>query len=94
MEHPEVIREAADKLQQKERAAVAKAATETLAKHRKELEQDPRDFVANPNGKYTVVDLQSKNGTFVNGAAISSWQLRDGDQITIGNTTLVYREKK
>lgn len=57
MEHPEVIREAADKLQQKERAAVAKAATETLAKHRKELEQDPRDFVANPNGKYTVVEF-------------------------------------
>lgn len=57
MEHPEVIREAADKLQQKERVALAKAATQTLAKHRNELERDPRDFVANPNGKYTVVEF-------------------------------------
>ena len=57
MEHPEVIREAADRLQQKERAALVKAATEKLAKHRDELERDPRDFVANPNGKYTVVEF-------------------------------------
>lgn len=57
MEHPEVIREAADKLQEKERAAVAKAATDAIAKHRPALERDSRDFVANPDGKYTVVEF-------------------------------------
>lgn len=57
MEHPEVIRDAANKLQEKERAAVAKAATDALAKHRQALERDSRDFVANPDGRVTVVEF-------------------------------------
>jgi protein-disulfide isomerase len=57
MEHPEVIREAADKLQQKERAALAKASTDALGKYRGQLERDPRDFVANPGGQFTVVEF-------------------------------------
>jgi len=57
MEHPEVIREAADKLQEKDRAALAKASTDALGKYRSQLERDPRDFVANPDGKLTVVEF-------------------------------------
>jgi protein-disulfide isomerase len=57
LEHPEVIREAADRLQQKERAALAKASTDALGKFRSQLERDPRDFVANPNGRLTVVEF-------------------------------------
>jgi protein-disulfide isomerase len=57
MEHPEVIREAADKLRDKEQAALAKASTDALAKYRDKLERDPRDFVANPNGSVTVVEF-------------------------------------
>jgi protein-disulfide isomerase len=57
MEHPEVIREAADKLQQRERAALAKASTDALGKYRGQLERDPRDFVANPGGQFTVVEF-------------------------------------
>ena len=37
--------------------AEAKASSDTLAKYRKQLEQDPRDFVANPDGKITVVEF-------------------------------------
>lgn len=57
LEHPEVIREAADKLREKDRLAEAKASSDALTKYRDQLEHDPRDFVANPNGKVTVVEF-------------------------------------
>jgi protein-disulfide isomerase len=57
MAHPEVIREAADKLRDKDQAALAKASTDALSKYRQKLERDPRDFVANPNGSITVVEF-------------------------------------
>ena len=57
LEHPEVIEEAIVKLQQNKQAAAEKDTQAALAKFRKDLEQDPRDFVANPNGKVTVVEF-------------------------------------
>ena len=57
MAHPEVIREAADRLRDKDQAALAKASTDALTKYRQKLERDPRDFVANPNGQITVVEF-------------------------------------
>ncbi|HEV2532852.1 DsbA family protein [Phenylobacterium sp.] len=57
MAHPEVIREAAQKLQENEQAAAAKASTQAIAKFRDQLERDPRDIVVNPNGKLTVVEF-------------------------------------
>ena len=38
---------------------------------------------------YTVVDLQSTNGTFVNEARVSTQKLKDGDYLHIGNC--IYR---
>jgi predicted component of type VI protein secretion system len=44
-----------------------------------------------PAGKdYILTDLQSKNGTFVNGERVTSAKLRDGDHILIGKHTLVF----
>ena len=57
MAHPEVIREAAAKLNESDRLAAMKASTESLGKYRRELERDPRDFVANPGGRITVVEF-------------------------------------
>ncbi|WP_340646895.1 DsbA family protein [Phenylobacterium sp.] len=57
LEHPEVIEEAVQKLQENKVAEAANLAKAGLVKHRKALEQDPRDFVANPNGKITVVEF-------------------------------------
>jgi len=57
MAHPEVIREAANKLAENERMSALKASTEAIGKFRGQLEHDPRDFVANPNGKVTVVEF-------------------------------------
>jgi hypothetical protein len=37
---------------------------------------------------WTVVDLGSTNGTKVNGAVVTERKLRDGDTITVGDTTL------
>jgi DNA-binding winged helix-turn-helix (wHTH) protein len=43
-------------------------------------------------GRVTLEDLQSKNGTFVNGTRIERpTALADGDQIRLGNVPMVYR---
>jgi protein-disulfide isomerase len=57
MEHPEVIREAVTRLAENDKAAAAKAATQSMTKYRAQLERDPRDLVINPNGKITVVEF-------------------------------------
>lgn len=60
MAHPEVIQEAAEKLQQNQEARaqadLAKAAAK-LPQYRSAVERDPRDFVANPGGKITVTEF-------------------------------------
>jgi len=68
LEHPEVIEEAVTKLQEKKQAeamAASKAdlaaARQAIPLHRAALEQDPRDFVANPNGSVTVVQFFDYN---------------------------------
>jgi protein-disulfide isomerase len=52
-----VIEEAVVKLRQNQMLEQAKAGASELAKHRRELEADPRDLVINPNGRYTVVEF-------------------------------------
>ena len=43
---------------------------------------------------YVIRDLESRNGTFVNGARVSEALLRDGDRIQIGLTRLVFRSEQ
>ncbi|MBU2136749.1 MAG: DsbA family protein [Alphaproteobacteria bacterium] len=57
LEHPEVIEEAVQKLGEKREIEAAQAATSAIETHRAALEQDPRDFVANPNGTVTVTEF-------------------------------------
>ncbi|MEQ1785869.1 MAG: ATP-binding cassette domain-containing protein [Acidimicrobiales bacterium] len=38
------------------------------------------------DGSYEIVDLDSNNGTFVNGQAIERSPLREGDLVSVGNT--------
>ena len=57
LEHPEVIEEAVQKLRQNQMLEAAKASAPTVSKFRQQLEQDPRDFVINPKGEFTVVEF-------------------------------------
>lgn len=46
------------------------------------------------NGDFVLIDLNSLNGTFVNGQKVSKWLLKNNDFITIGKHTLVYLDEK
>lgn len=41
---------------------------------------------------YTLTDRNSSNGTFVNGKAITTYMLADGDQIQLGRTVLLFSD--
>ncbi len=41
-----------------------------------------------PDGKYAIEDLNSTNGTFVNGKEVGTQFLNDDDQVTIGKHTI------
>jgi pSer/pThr/pTyr-binding forkhead associated (FHA) protein len=44
--------------------------------------------ISTHGGKVVIEDLASRNGTFVNGARIRSTELKEGDQIIIGSSTI------
>lgn len=43
-------------------------------------------------GHYLLRDLNSSNGTFVNGRKVRELRLRDGDEIALGNSRLVFHD--
>jgi adenylate cyclase len=45
-------------------------------------------------GQYLLKDLQSLNGTFVNGVRVWEHTLRDGDDVSMGNTRLVFHDER
>jgi protein-disulfide isomerase len=57
LENPEVIEEAVQKLGEKREVEAAQAAVSAIEANRAALEQDPRDFVANPNGTITLTEF-------------------------------------
>ena len=44
-------------------------------------------------GECYITDLGSRNGTRVNGQPIQEAELRDGDRVQVGGTTLVFRAR-
>lgn len=46
------------------------------------------------NGDFVIIDLNSLNGTFVNGQKVSKWILKNNDLITIGKHTLVFQDER
>jgi hypothetical protein len=42
-------------------------------------------------GRYTLYDLQSTNGTYVNGRRVAEMVLSDGDRLSIGGVELLFR---
>lgn len=55
-----------------------------VSRHHAEIRREAKGYV--------LYDLQSKNGTSVNGKRIAEHLLRDGDEIQIGQTVLVFRK--
>jgi len=47
--------------------------------------------VAGDGRRWWVRDLGSRNGTKVNGEAVVERELRDGDRLEVGGTTIVFR---
>jgi FHA domain-containing protein len=47
--------------------------------------------IRNEDGKYILYDLASRNGTFLNDKKISKAQLRDGDEIALGELKMVFK---
>jgi pSer/pThr/pTyr-binding forkhead associated (FHA) protein len=47
--------------------------------------------ISHDEGVYTIEDLQTTNGTKVNGKRVRFAELRDGDEIQIGRTVFVFR---
>lgn len=45
-------------------------------------------------GRYTLYDLQSTNGTWVNGRRVAEVVLSDGDRVLIGGSELVMRQEQ
>jgi hypothetical protein len=43
------------------------------------------------NSNYFIQDMQSSRGTYINGRRVETHELRDRDQIQIGDTILVFR---
>ncbi|MBI5930496.1 MAG: FHA domain-containing protein [Chloroflexi bacterium] len=44
------------------------------------------------NGQYYLYDMQSSGGTFINEQKVESQQLRDRDQIRIGDSVVIFRK--
>jgi protein-disulfide isomerase len=57
LRHPEVIQEAVSAEQKKEQVQATARTQAAIGQSRAALERDPRDFVANPNGRITVTEF-------------------------------------
>jgi protein-disulfide isomerase len=55
--HPEVLQEVADAYNAKQQAQATSLLKAAVSQHRAQIENDPMDYVANPNGKVTVVEF-------------------------------------
>lgn len=72
-----------------EKLAVGRDATNPIRLHDTEVSRRHAEFRA-VDGSYRLVDIGSANGTYVNKQRVTEAVLKAGDQIQIGQTTLVY----
>jgi adenylate cyclase len=57
------------------------------------VSKEHAQVVRQPDGRYVYRDLGSLNGSFVRGERVSEHVLHEGDEITLGSTTLTFEER-
>ncbi len=57
---------------------------------RPEVSRRHCEVTRSSDGRFTLRDLDSSHGTFVNGQPIRQKELRPGDLVTLGKTTLLF----
>jgi transcriptional regulator with GAF, ATPase, and Fis domain len=50
--------------------------------------------ISNKNGRYILLDIDSHAGTFVNGIPVRERDLKDGDEVAIGNSLFLFQQEK
>ena len=69
---------------------LGREANNTVRLHDTEASRRHSELRLLPNGTHQLLDLGSSNGTFLNGKMIKDVVVKPGDEIRIGQTTLVY----
>lgn len=72
------------------RATVGRAPGNSVVLNDREVSKE-HAIVSHERGEWFLRDLQSANGTFVNGRRITELKLRDGDELLLGSTRLTFR---
>ena len=75
----------------KERFTIGRDTTNDIVVNDINASRTHAELKLEPQGFWSITDLQSTNGTFVNASEISACSLEDGDSITIGLTNYVFR---
>jgi two-component system cell cycle response regulator len=68
---------------------IGRAATATLRLDQDGVSRLHARFIPTADGGIDILDLDSRNGTFVNGKRVSRQELQDGDKIQIGTATIL-----
>ena len=78
-------------LQQK--ATIGRTAQTTIYIPDPQISRHHAEIVRDAKGEYIIVDMDSRNGTLVNGLTINSHHLRLGDQVQLGGTVLLFTRR-
>lgn len=57
------------------------------------ISKEHMEIIQTPDAKYLLRDLGSLNGTYVGNQRITNHVLADNDEITLGSTRLIYRDR-
>ena len=57
------------------------------------ISKEHAQIIGTPDGRFMLRDLGSLNGTYIGNKRVQQQVLRDGDEITLGSTRLVFRDQ-
>src|SRR2546421_4192091 len=72
-----------------ERVTLGRESTNTIQLHDREVSRGHAEVI-HDGRQFTIADLDSSNGTFVNGERIKSRQLDTGDHVQLGRTMMLF----